>query len=419
MFVLKKPLKLLPFVTLTALALAGCGAPTTPAAPGSPSSHAQSSGHEGHDHEGSGEATETAERSPRIVVATDTGVTVLDQELAALASFETTDRPTLTTLHDDRHVAAVQGQAGEVHLVDAGSWTQGHGDHFHSYVADPTLLDEALTGGKPVHVVGNAAAEQTAIYFDEQGSAQLIDAAALESGELHGLATVASTEPHHGVVLPLANGTSLVTQKGTEALPDSIDLVAADGKAAQSFTCTGMHGDVVVGNTAAFGCIDSVLIVRNGTETRVANPADDGERVGALVSDRAGKVFVGDWASDSLVFIVDDKATVTPVGVEYSNIAATPDGRFAVIGTDGTLRIYDSSGAEAERFEALTEPWTKPQGHGALTPSLAAGDLAGANMIWVSEPGAGKVHAVDLFAGEVTSVEVAGQPGSIAVTNAS
>lgn len=79
--------------------------------------------------------------------------------------------------------------------------------------------------------------------------------------------------------------------------------------------------------------------------------------------------------------------------------------------------MYDGHGHETGTFE-VTAPWTKGTGHGALAPSLAGGQNAGANTVWVSEPEAGKVHAVDLFAGEVSSAEVAGHPGSIAVTNA-
>lgn len=405
---------------LLAIALAGCGTTTaTPAAP-APSTPAASE-HEGHDHDhhDPAEATETVERSPRVVVSTETGVTVLDEKLAVIESFATTARPTLTTAHDDRHVIAVQNKAGVVNVIDSGSWAQGHGEHFHFFTAAPAMLDESLTGGKPVHVVGSPKAGVTAIYFDEAGAAQVLSDEALAHGELRGLVTVASSAGHHGVVAPLADGSWLVTQPGDDgALPDTIELRDASGAVQQTFTCNDMHGDVVVGKTAAFGCVDSVLIVRDGAASVVANPDASGERVGAIVADAKAETFVADWASDSLVFINGGTAAVVEVGADYSNIVVTPDGRFAVLGTDGVLRIYDASGAETQRFE-VTGAWTKPQGHGGVAPSLAAGDLAGAKMIWVTEPDAGKVHAVDLFSNTVTSAEVAGKPGSIAVTNAS
>lgn len=169
--------------------------------------------------------------------------------------------------------------------------------------------------------------------------------------------------------------------------------------------------------TAAYGCADSILLIADGQATTVPNPADDGERVGALTASKDGATFVGDWAADSLVFINGQTTAIVTVGATYSNIAVTGDDRFAVLGTDGVLLIYDTQGAELQRFE-LTAAWEKPKGHGGVAPALAGGELAGAQMVWVTEPAAGKVHAVDLFSNNVTSVDLDGTPGSIAVTNA-
>ena len=48
----------------------------------------------------------------------------------------------------------------------------------------------------------------------------------------------------------------------------------------------------------AFGCSDSIVIIRDGKPTVVANPDASGERVGAMVADMKGEIFVGDWAAD-------------------------------------------------------------------------------------------------------------------------
>lgn len=58
------------------------------------------------------------------------------------------------------------------------------------FTSEPKLLDEQLTGGKPVHVVGNAEAVVTAVYFDESGTAQVVDGEALAEGEFHALVLV-------------------------------------------------------------------------------------------------------------------------------------------------------------------------------------------------------------------------------------
>ena len=81
-----------------------------------------------------------------------------------------------------------------------------------------------IRGGKPVHVVPNAKANSTAVYFDDEGTAHSLTSEALLAKELHGLRTVKSKAPHHGVVVPLADGTWLVTRRGDDALPDTIEV---------------------------------------------------------------------------------------------------------------------------------------------------------------------------------------------------
>lgn len=414
---------LVSLAALPLLALAGCGGSTGPASPSAEASGKTGSpaaaGHDGHDHEAEGDATETAEASPRLAVGTATGIVLLDEHLKVLATYETTARPALTTASDGRHVLAVQTEAGTVNVLDTGTWAQGHGDHFHYYVTEPEMLADSLAGGRPIHVVPNAKARVTTVFFDADGKAQVLDTETLRHAELHGLATIDSKGPHHGVVVPQNDRSWLVTQPaGTDGgTPDTVDRTTADGTVRQTFDCKGLHGEVVVGNTTAFGCADKVLIVREGQATDVAYPDASGERVGGIVSDAKATTFVGDYASDSLLFVSNDTATVVNVGTEYSNIAVTADDRFVVLGTDGKLRLYDRAGTELQTIE-VTGAWTKPSGHGGISPKITAGVLKAANMVWVTEPGANKVHAVDLFANTVTGVEVAGQPSSVAVANA-
>lgn len=96
-----------------------------------------------------------------------------------------------------------------------------------------------------------------------------------------------------------------------------------------------------------------------------------------------------------------------------ATVVANPDDSGERVGA----LVADAHGHETATFEVIA-PWTKGKGHGALAPSLAAGQNAGANTVWVSEPATGKVHAVDLFAEEIASADVEGNPGSVAVTNA-
>lgn len=396
-------------LTVLSLSLAGCASgeaqpSTTPA--------------DDHDHE-HGEATETAVRSPRIVVVTDDGVVVLDQEMKALDTFAVAERPTLSVAHNERHVIAAQYETGVASIIDAGSWGEPHGDHFHYFVSEPELFGETLEGERPVHVVGSAEAGVTAVYFDGLGEATLVTSEALEEEELHGLKKISADIPHHGLVAPLADGTFIVSQAAdSESLPDSLDHIDANGEAIESFDCKKMHGEAVHENQAAFGCIDGVLIVEGGAQTRIANPDDSDERVGNVAETSDGSTHIADWAADSLIFIADGKGTLVEVGVEYGGFAVTPDDQVAVLGTDGVLRIYDTTGAEVTTFKVV-EPWTRPEGHFAVMPAIATGEVDSANVVWVTDPAANKLHAVDLFSNEITSVDLAGQPGGIVVANAS
>lgn len=410
---MQKPLfRCLPtLAALGALALAGCGSGASSAS-NSPTAH-------DHGSHSASAGTETDDASPRIVAATDTGLVVLDEKLQQLASFETKERPTLTLGHDARHIFAVQGAANLVNVLDSGSWAQGHGDHFHYYVSDPAMATDGLEGGKPVHVVPNPDAEATAVFFDEQGTAVVLDTAELAEGHFDHATRIATKGAQHGLVVPLRDGQRLVTQPGSATtMPDSIEWQDGDGTTKQTYTCTQMHGEVVAGGKVAFGCADQVLIIgKDGQATKIAAPDASGERVGALVADPKGKTFLGDWGSTSLLFINGEQAKVVEVGVTYGNRAATPDGRFVLLGTDGVLRVFDAAGTETQRFE-VTKPWELPKGHGGTMPTVAAGQLQGATMVWVSEPGANKVHAVDLFSNTVTAADVPGAPASLVAANA-
>ena len=80
-------------------------------------------------------------------------------------------------------------------------------------------------------------------------------------------------------------------------------------------------------------------------------------------------------------------------------------------------RLYDAEGSELQTF-AVTGAWELPKGHGGVSPAIFGGEQAAAQMIWISDPAANKVHAVDLFSNTVKSVDVAGAPSSLVVANA-
>lgn len=368
------------------------------------------------DHNTKTAGEETAERRPRVSVATDTGVVVLDENLKHVANFELGSRPTLTEAHDDRYVFATRMNDNETNVVDSGSWAQGHGDHFHFYVDEPSLATEVIAGTKPVHVVANSEVGMTAIFADDDWAASVISQDNLDGTSFSNLVKVEAEHPHHGLVAPMPDGHYIVSAApdAKTPLPATLELRHGTEEIEETYTCSGLHGEVVSGWNAAFGCKDSVLVIREGKRENIPNP-DSESRVGALVANKDLTLIVGTYG-DALLFVKDGKATTVDVPVAHSNISMTPDGHVVTLGVDGKLYVYDAKGALADTLEA-GGAWQKPEGHGGVAPSVTSGQFAGTNIVWISEPGTNKVHMVDLFTKKTTTTDVAGQPASIASTN--
>lgn len=92
-------------------------------------------------------AAEVTSPQARLVATYDGGITVLDAETLE----EITDIPLegfnrLNPLGDQRTVAVSTPEGFRV--LDAGAWTQPHGDHSHSYTTDPLLTEQVFAGGQ-------------------------------------------------------------------------------------------------------------------------------------------------------------------------------------------------------------------------------------------------------------------------------
>lgn len=117
-------------------------------------------------------AAEVTSPQARLVATYDGGITVLDAETLE----EITDIPLegfnrLNPLGDQRTVAVSTPEGFRV--LDAGAWTQPHGDHSHSYTTDPLLTEQVFAGDKPGHVVNNAG--RTLLFSDGDGIIQELD----------------------------------------------------------------------------------------------------------------------------------------------------------------------------------------------------------------------------------------------------
>lgn len=385
-------------VALAVAALSACGDASDPAT-------SDSSSEAPDDHR-----QEVAEPEPRLVVAhSDGGVTVLDAASGdVLGTTDTDEAPNLGVADDGRHVYLVQTEAGRTEVLDAGSWSSAHGDHFHHYVAPPQLRQASVDGTKPIHVVSNDG--RTAIFHDGLGSAEMFD----EEGLLidsPDATTVDSGAPHHGVVVPVDAG-ALVSIPGPDELPLGVALVDDDGAELARFeNCPELHGETIVGDTAAFGCADGVLLVTGQTPVKIPNPDASGERVGAFVATESPAV-LGDYGPTSLVVVDIEAATVTVVeaGAPYGAYALGPHGEIVVLTIDGTLRVIDPTTGAASTTVPAVEAFELPEGHGGVKPTIAVVD----HTVFVADPASSTVVPVDLETATVgTPIELDAAPSDL------
>jgi len=368
------------------------------------------------------ERTATQAAQPRVVVASDEGVTVVDaNSLETIDSFATKSRPKLAVSGDDRHVFTMQYDAGVVGVVDSGSWTVAHGDHGHSYVTAPSQLKTDFPRGTSYHVVSDD--ERSVVWFDTDGSFQAFDWKGLEDDQVD-LATIETKSPHHGVAAPLDGGGFLVSVANSEE-EGAIGVAVLDdhGHEQQRIeTCPGLHGEAHLGgDTYGFGCSTGMLVVSDGEGTNIASPRD-GAGSGHLASADGSSIVVGDLgaegdaAADTHLAFYDVKtggAKQVDVGVEFSGLER--DGvNTVVLGTDGALHVFDEQGKEMAHHEVV-DPWTTFEDWQEPVPSFVVGD----GIAYVTDPRDKSITAFDLTTGkERATGTLPDVPASLVVTNA-
>ncbi|WP_040319988.1 hypothetical protein [Aeromicrobium marinum] len=364
--------------------------------------------------------TETDQPVPRVLVASDEQVTVLDADsLDTVETFDVDARPILSVAGDGRHVYTLESDADRIGVIDAGSWTEAHGEHGHSFTADPARLDSVVEGPTAYHAVSDD--ERTVVWFDGDGSFVTFDHGGLE-GDRIGERRIETGAPHHGVAVPTAEGGFLASIAVGDA-PVGLALLDETGAETTRFeTCEGLHGETHVGETGyAFGCADGIIVVADGSATNIAAPLP-GAGTGSLVEVHDSSVVVGslysetdDSASTSLALYdtAAGTATLVDLGVEFSNLASV-DGHAVVLGTDGALHLVDVATGEVTSIDVM-DGWDKPESFRDPRPVLAAaGDRA-----WITDPGAGTLALVDLESGEtVQRTELDATPTSLTVVNA-
>lgn len=358
---------------------------------------------------------------PRVVVADGSGsaVRVFDAVRGgrALRTVRVAGPAALTTVEGGRYVVAAQSARNRVDVIDAGAWSQAHGDHHHHYTSRPRLSPFALSVPRPVHVVPHG--DEVAIFADGNGEARVYDVAALPRKAARPLATLPTGKPHHGVAVPFGGRHVLSkADPGGEdgALPPTLDVVDSAGAVLASVACPEMHGEVSRGAWAAFACEDGIAVVTPGegdaapSSEKLAYPAGATaeRRAFTLRADGDGRRLVGNFGDTELIVVdrASGRTRTIDVGREVASFAVDGgSGAVLALTTDGLLRRYHpgtgrQTAARRVVARAFTPAWDRP------APKLAAeGGLAA-----VSDPARKRVTVVR--AGGLRVVQTLAVPGA-------
>ncbi len=410
------------------LTLGACGAQGDTS---SSNSSATATDHDEHDHEDehghdgeSAKGTEAAAQTPRIAVTYDGGVAVLDAHTLEIeGELEIAGFNRLSDAGDGRHVAV--STTGGWALLDAGTWSQTHGDHSHYYTAEPSLSDVIVEADEPGHVVVHDGL--VSLFDDGTGKITVVEAddweEAVEHGHVHPVREYTTAEPHHGVAVANAEEQLLVTRGDAEKRTGAMILGKDDKEIVSNDECPGVHGETAFESsgdeeTIVLGCEDGALVFHGDHAHKLAAPDEFG-RIGNAFSFDGSSVVLGDYKTDpeaglgleqiALIDTVSD--VITPVDpfagsdalYTWRGLSRGAEGEILVLGTDGTLRVLDPITGQEQRSIKVLDEWEVPDQWQTAHPALI--ELAG--MAYVTDPENQTIHAVDYSGGEVwKSVEI-------------
>ncbi|MFJ4170668.1 zinc metallochaperone AztD [Paenarthrobacter sp. NPDC089714] len=395
----RRPTRALAAVGLSALLLSACAAPGNQVA-SNPSPNTAST-------------KEAGEPTPRLVYTYDGGLAALDaktlEPVGAGTRLDGFNR--VNPAGDGRHVLVSTGDAFRV--FDVGAWTEPHGDHSHSYTADPRLTELAFEANKAGHVVRHAG--KTVLFSDGSGKVESFASTDLAKANALPATDVYTTpEAHHGVAVELEDGKLLVTLGNEESRTGIAVLSAGKGQDRQEVVrnedCPGVHGEAVAaGEAVVVGCTNGMLIYKDGAIAKVASPDAYG-RMGNQAGSEKSPVILGDYKVDkaaklerptriSLVNTETAKLQLVDLGTSYSfrSLGRGPSGEALVLGTDGSLRIIDPLTGVVEKAIPVVSAWEESETWQDPRPTL----FVQGSTAFVTEPATRTIHAVDLKTGEV------------------
>lgn len=307
----------------------------------------------------------------------------------------------------------VHRDENRVSVIHSGLRLEDHGDHADLIQGNPYVLSTLNVGREPTHYWAHG--DEIVIFNDADGTVAVLNE------RLFGLSleytSVTTAQPDHGAAVALGD----TVLAGYYDL-GQVDAYSRDGELLETVEgCPGLHGEATLGDTAAFGCEDGVLLVhvRDGdvTSTKIANPAGtpEGVHVGTVRAHDAAEVFVGNFG-DGLAWIDPEAGTLEVVETDAAPLRFDFDheGEHVVALTaDGLFHVLEADSGAPHGSVRVMPPLDVSGGYGTYdAPSLGVGEGA----VYVGLPAQGQVVEVHPEETEVARrLNVPGKPGSVAV----
>ncbi|MEK0127519.1 hypothetical protein [Corynebacterium marquesiae] len=354
--------------------------------------HEHGHDHAGHSHEGfeaeEGQ-TEVAQLPTRIVISHADGLSAYDAKTGKVIGEDKMNAfLRLNDAGDNRHVMVTKGDSFLTY--DTGRITKGHGDHNHYYTAEPSLGDAPIKAPHAGHVVHHDGF--TALFSDGDGVARIYKTEDMGKDGAQPVNTVDTGAAHHGVAVPLKDGSVVIT-KGTEDERHTIQHLDKEGKVLTETTkCPGVHGEAAAGNgNIFFGCEDGPVVFDGTKFHKVDASAYAGtggyQRSGNAAGSEESDVILADNKTDkdaelerpTSVALVDTKdfsAKKVELDASYwfRSLARGPLGEALVLTTDGKLNIIDpDSGEITSQIDAISR-WKENKEWQQPGPILQAAD---------------------------------------------
>ncbi|SDK27820.1 hypothetical protein SAMN05428985_103368 [Nocardioides sp. YR527] len=341
-------------VTVLTLVATGCGT-------AAPADDADADPGSGKDHGAVEGAQEVAEPQLHLTTIDGTGtVAQLDLLEGNSAEVGRVSEPSAVD-SDGRYLFATT--ADGVEIVDSGMWTWDHGDHFHYYRSEPTLLGTVAGKGAATVATGPlSTAGATGVFFAGSGEAVLLDNEALADGEVGELFRVEG-EPHEGLVAPVGDGALVTVAQGGAVT--GLRHHDADGDAVgEQIPCARASGTITTKVGVVVGCADgAVLATESDGELeveRIDYPEGTTEPRAMRFEGRKNRPTVAALSGRTGIWLLDTREqswSHLDAGVRLRQVVAADDedGHVLALDTTGRVRVF---AAENGKQLAVTEPLT-------------------------------------------------------------